>query len=205
MDYPIPMSTGSAENLVAGHGRADGEGSFVPILEVDRLYEAFLPPTGDAGIQGRDPASYQLRGANPGKQAHTSRSCMNSTARTANHVLIQGTLDDPASALPPARWEALANVYYWAVLALAAMAAPLWLSWRNPRKLVMLMVVAYYSFLFGFVFIGEQRFHSAIIPLLSVFAAVSLVAAAEQVRHRLAAPEPATPEPVVRPTSADEA
>jgi hypothetical protein len=65
--------------------------------------------------------------------------------------------------------------------------------------------VAYYSFLFGFVFIGEQRFHSALIPLLCVFAAVSLVALAERVRRRFAVPRQAAPEPAVLSAPGDEA
>ena len=117
----------------------------------------------------------------------------------------KGTLDDPAfSSAAEARWEALANVYYWGVLALAAMAIPAWLSLRDPRKLLMLMVLTYYSVLFGFVFIGEQRFHSALIPLLSVFAALSLVTLTERVRRRIPAPQPAAPTPSTLSTSGDE-
>jgi 4-amino-4-deoxy-L-arabinose transferase-like glycosyltransferase len=211
MDYPIPMSTGSAENLVAGHWPgADGEGSFVPILEVDRLYEGIPFPRQETLVykeETRRAISFALH--NPVKELKLVPQKLYEFYRADSKIMFwirKGTLDDPAfGAAAEARWEALANVYYWVVLALAAMAAPLWLSWRDPRKLLVVMIVAYYSFLFGFVFIGEQRFHSAIIPLLSVFAAVSLVALADQIRRRLAVPEPATPEPINLPTSAGEA
>jgi hypothetical protein len=107
----------------------------------------------------------------------------------------KGTLDDPAfSETVQSRWEALANIYYWLALAVAVVGSPLWFSPRDPQKLLLAMVVLYYSFLFGFVFIGEQRFHSALIPLLSVFAAVSLVALAQRVRQAFAAPPQPTAE-----------
>lgn len=211
MGYPILMSTGSGENLIAGHWPgADGNGSFVPILEVDRLYEGVSFPKNETLVykeETRRAISFALH--NPGTELKLIPQKLYEFYRADSKVMLwiqKGTLDDPAfNSAAEARWEALANVYYWIALALAAVGAPFWFSRRDARKLLMLMVVAYYSFLFGFVFIGEQRFHSALIPLLSVFAAVSLVALAEQARRRLAAPEEEAPEPVVLPAAGDEA
>ena len=211
MGYPILMSTGSGENLIAGHwSGADGKGSFVPIVEIDRLYEGVPFPKNETLVykeETRRAISFALH--NPGTELKLIPQKLYEFYRADSKVMLwiqKGTLDSPAfSNAVEARWEALANVYYWIALALAAAGAPLWFSRRDPRRLLILMVVAYYSFLFGFVFIGEQRFHSALIPLLSVFAAVSLVALAEQARRRLAAPEEAAPEPVALSTSGDEA
>ena len=211
MGYPILMSTGSGENLIAGHWPgADGKGSFVPIVEVDRLYEGVSFPKNETLVykeETRRAISFALH--NPGTELKLIPQKLYEFYRADGKVMLwirKGTLDDPAfSAAATARWEALANVYYWIALAVAAIGAPLWFSLRDPRRLLMLMVVAYYSFLFGFVFIGEQRFHSALIPLLSVFAAVSLVALAERARRRFAAPQQAAPEAAVLSASGDEA
>jgi len=211
MGYPILMSTGSGENLIAGHWPgADGKGSFIPILEVDYKYEGVPFPENETLVykeQTRRAISFALH--NPGTELKLIPQKLYEFYRADSKVILwiqKGTLDAPAFGnAAEARWEALANVYYWIAFAAAAIGAPLWFSLRDPRRLLLLMVVAYYSFLFGFVFIGEQRFHSVLIPLLCVFAAMSLVALAERVRRRLAAPEQAAPEPAVLSAPGDEA
>jgi 4-amino-4-deoxy-L-arabinose transferase-like glycosyltransferase len=211
MGYPVLMSTGSSENLIAGHWPgADGKGSFIPILEVDYKYEGVPFPENETLVykeETRRAISFALH--NPGTELKVIPQKLYEFYRADSKVMLwiqKGTLDAPAfSSAAEARWEALANVYYWIALAAAAIGAPLWFSLRDPRKVLLLMIVVYYSFLFGFVFIGEQRFHSALIPLLCVFAAVSLVALAERVRRRPAAPRQAAPEPAVLSPSGDEA
>jgi len=213
MGYPILMSTGSGENLIAGHWPgADGKGSFVPILEVDYKYEGVPFPKAETLVykeETRRAVSFALH--NPATELKLIPQKLYEFYRSDSKVMLwiqKGTLDDPAfSKAVEARWEALANVYYWIALAVAVAGAPLWFSLRDPRKLLLAMVVLYYSFLFGFVFIGEQRFHSALIPLLSVFAAVSFVALAQRVRQSFAAPpqptaEQATPSSVPAELSA---
>jgi 4-amino-4-deoxy-L-arabinose transferase-like glycosyltransferase len=198
MGYPILMSTGSGENLIAGHWPgADGKGSFVPILDVDYKYQNVPFPKAETLIyreETRRAISFALH--NPRTELTLIPQKLWEFYRSDSKVLLwiqKGTLDNPAfTASEQSRWEGLANVYYWIALAVALVGAPLWASWRDPRKLLLAMIVLYYSFLFGFVFIGEQRFHSALIPLISVFAAVSLVAVWERVRIAFTAtPQPA--------------
>jgi len=194
MGYPILMSTGSGENLIAGHwSGADGKGSFVPILEVDYKYEGVPFPKAETLIykeETRRALSFAVH--NPLTELKLIPQKLYEFYRSDGKVMLwiqKGTLDDPAfGKSAEARWEALANVYYWIALAVAVIGAPLWFSRRDARKLLPLMVVLYYSFLFGFVFIGEQRFHSALIPLLSVFAAMSAVAGVERLRRAFATP-----------------
>ena len=202
MDYPILMSTGSAENLIAGHWPgADGKGSFAPILDVDYKYQDVPFPKAETLIykeETRRAISFALH--NPRTELTLIPQKLWEFYRSDSKVLLwiqKGTLDNPAfTASEQSRWEGLANVYYWIALAVALVGAPLWFSLRDPRKLLLAMVVLYYSFLFGFVFIGEQRFHSALIPLLSVFAAMSLVAIWERVRIALAT----TRQPIEQPS-----
>jgi hypothetical protein len=81
----------------------------------------------------------------------------------------KGTLDTPAfSSSAEEGWRALADGYYLVALALVVGGIPLWASLHDPRRLLLLAMVVYYSFLFGFVFVGEQRFHSALIPLVGL-------------------------------------
>jgi hypothetical protein len=209
MGYPILMSTGSGENLIAGHwSGADGKGSFVPIIEVDQMYAGVPFPKNETLVykeQTRRAISFAVH--NPAKELKLIPQKLYEFYRGDAKVMLwiqKGTLDNPAfSSAAQSRWETLANVYYLVILGIAVAGTPFWLSLRDPRQLLLLMIVAYYSVLFGFVFIGEQRFHSSLIPLLSLFAAVSLVAAVEQIRRRIVSPQPAT-EPALS-TSGDEA
>ena len=75
MDYPILISTGSAENLIGGHWPgADGLGSFVPIIEVtETVQEPSLRPGGDGELQGGDAPRHRLHGAQPGQGGAAGR------------------------------------------------------------------------------------------------------------------------------------
>ena len=209
MDYPILMSTGSAENLIAGHWPgADGKGSFVPILEVDRKYEGVPFPKNETLVykeETRRAIDFALH--NPAKEAKLVPQKLWEFYRADGKITLwiqKGTLGAPAfSSAEEDGWEALANGYYWAVLVAATTGALLWFSTRDPRRVLLLMVVLYYSFLFGFVFIGEQRFHSALIPLFSVFAAACVVGLTERARLRLTG-SPRTAKEGVTTASEDE-
>ncbi len=191
MGYPILMSTGSGENLIAGHwSGADGKGSFVPVIEIDQMYAGVPFPKNETLVykeQTRRAISFAMH--NPAKELKLIPQKLYEFYRGDAKVLLwiqKGTLDNPAfSSTAQSHWETLANVYYLVILGVAVVGAPFWLSLRDPRRLLLLMIVVYYSALFGFVFIGEQRFHSSLLPLLSLFAAVSLVTVVQRVRTEI--------------------
>lgn len=188
LDYPIVVSAGSAENLIAGHwDGADGLGSFVPVMAVQKEYEDVRPPEREVKVyreQTRRAIEYAINHPGhelrliPKKLFHFYRD----DSRPLLWIQVKGNLLSPTAAT---RLRDLANTYYLAVVAAAVAGAPLWLSRRDPKRLLLVMLVAYYSFLFGFVFIGEPRFHSALIPALCIFAAVFFVRAGERIWGRM--------------------
>jgi 4-amino-4-deoxy-L-arabinose transferase-like glycosyltransferase len=181
LGYPILVSTGSGENLISGHwDGADGEGSFVPVIETNQMYDGYGYPKKETLVykeQVRSAVSFAVN--NPRAELELIPKKVFKFYHADSKVLLwieKGTLDNPAfTATEESHWRAIADVYYWVALAVAGLGAPFWLARRNPGRVLLLLIVAYYTFLFGFVFVGEQRFHSALIPLLTVFAAVSLV------------------------------
>ncbi|MDI6856963.1 MAG: glycosyltransferase family 39 protein [Dehalococcoidia bacterium] len=188
LGYPIVVSAGSAENLIAGHWEgADGLGNFVPVIAVQKEYEDVRPPEREVKVyreQTRRAIEYALNHPAdelrliPQKLFHFYRD----DSRPLLWIQAKGDL---LSAASEARLRDLANTYYLAVLAAAVAGAPLWLRRVDPKRLLLIMLVAYYSFLFGFVFIGEPRFHSALIPVFCILAAVFFVRAGERVWDRL--------------------
>jgi 4-amino-4-deoxy-L-arabinose transferase-like glycosyltransferase len=181
MDYPILISTGSAENLIGGHWPgADGLGSFVPIIEVTDMYKG-LPTDQAETLSYKEETRRALDFAlhNPGKELPLVEKKLRAFYGTDDRPVLwtqKGTLNDPAFSDSTAhRLEALANLYYRIVFVIAAVGLPLWFSLRNPRKLLLVLLLLYYSFFFGFVFVGEPRLHSALIPFFSILAAASLI------------------------------
>ena len=89
--------------------------------------------------------------------------------------------------IPPragAFFGALASVYYWAALLVAAVGARAWFSLHEPGKALLVGAVVYWTLVFGVVFFGENRFHFPIIPILSLWAAASLVTIGDLLRKR---------------------
>lgn len=76
------------------------------------------------------------------------------------------------------RLIAFSNAYYHVLLGLAAVGAPAWWAMGNGRKvLVALLPIAYYTLMFGVLFVGNDRYHVPILPFVAVLAAapVSLI------------------------------
>ena len=186
LGYPVVISTGSAENLIAGHWQgADGLGSFVPILQVRNSYPNVDYPAKERLVykeQTRRAVDFALH--HPLKELQLIPKKLYYFYRRDDVPLtwIQQNLR-PLSSAHETLLRSVANVYYWAALALALAGAALWFSLRDPRRLLLLVVVLYYSVLFGFVFVGEPRHHVTLIPIIAVFAAVSLVWLGERARR----------------------
>jgi 4-amino-4-deoxy-L-arabinose transferase-like glycosyltransferase len=69
----------------------------------------------------------------------------------------------------------LSNVYYFSVLSLILLGLPLWLSLRDPGRLLIVSIIAYWT-LVHLMFFGDPRFHAPIMPLAALLAALSWVA-----------------------------
>jgi 4-amino-4-deoxy-L-arabinose transferase-like glycosyltransferase len=180
LGYPVALSTGSADNLLAGHwSGADGLGTFTTGTEVNLKYADVPYPEREVRVykeETRRAVSYALR--------HPARELELIPKKLFDFYFYHGdsrSVDLMQVYKPPLGETAenglgtAANCYYYAVMAAAAFGAPLWFSRRDPRKLLLVFAVLYYSFMFGFVFIGEPRFHNALVPVIALFAAASFV------------------------------
>ena len=76
--------------------------------------------------------------------------------------------------VPLGRWHAstlaaLSNLYYWAALVLAAVGVRRWFSLRDPGRLLLVCLVAYWT-LVHVAFFADARFHAPIMPVLALWA-----------------------------------
>ncbi len=183
LGYPVLVSTGSADNLLAGHWPgADGLGSFVPGIEVNNEHKDLPAPEREIAVyksEVRRALSFMV---------HNPRTELELIPKKLRHFYQRDSRPLDLIGLHPYAlseqnkdlFTDIANVYYYCAAGLALFGLPLWFSLRNPRKLLIVAFVLYYSFLFGFVFIGEERLHAAVIPVLSLLAAVPLAWASER-------------------------
>jgi 4-amino-4-deoxy-L-arabinose transferase-like glycosyltransferase len=184
LGYPVLVSTGSADNLLAGHwSGADGLGSFVPGIQVNDKYRDMAAPEREVAVYKEEVRrALSFIAHNPAKEIEL-------VPKKLRHFYLRDSRPLDLIALHPSALNAqqedffsnVANLYYYGAVALALLGIPLWFSLREPKRLLVVAFVLYYSFLFGFVFIGEERLHAAMIPILSLLAAVSLVWAWERV------------------------
>jgi len=183
LGYPVLVSTGAADNLVAGHWPgADGLGSFVPGIEANDAHKELPAPEREVAVykeEVRRALSFMVH--NPSKELELIPKKLRHFYQRDSRPLDLIRLHPYAlSEENKELFSNVANAYYYCAAGLALLSLPLWLSLRNPKKLLIVAFVIYYSFLFGFVFIGEERLHAAVIPVLSLLAAVPLVWASER-------------------------
>jgi len=74
------------------------------------------------------------------------------------------------------RWGVLSDVYYYAVLAIAVLALPLWVRRSGAKHLLIWGPLAAYSAMWAFLFVGEPRYHLPVLPLFAVLAGIGLAA-----------------------------
>ena len=81
------------------------------------------------------------------------------------------------------RWAALGNVFYYVVAGAALFGAPFWLAKRDRRLLIILWFTASWNLIF-LASVPLTRYHFAIIPMITVLAAVVFVSAWEWLARR---------------------
>ena len=90
--------------------------------------------------------------------------------------------------IPPAAeewWSRLADGYYYVVLAAAIVGTPLWFSFRDRKRLLLVLFVAGWTAV-HLLFMPQPRYHSPLLPVFSLWAAVALVYLWDQVIVRFA-------------------
>jgi 4-amino-4-deoxy-L-arabinose transferase-like glycosyltransferase len=182
MDYPILTSTNGAEAFWDGHWSGASGDAALP-WEIESIWRAeynHLPnPEREIELykaQMREGIEYMV--THPIHEIKLIPKRIYHLYRE-DRVVLDWAEDADGVILNPFRDEVLstlANGYFFAVLGLALVSAPRWLSRRNPAAVFLLLTVAYYTLLHGFLFIGNPRFHAPLLPVFSIMAATGLVA-----------------------------
>ena len=71
--------------------------------------------------------------------------------------------------------RSLSNVYYFAVMGFLILGVPLWFSLRDPGRVLLISLIAYWTLL-HLAFFGNPRFHAPIMPVIALLAALPWVA-----------------------------
>lgn len=82
----------------------------------------------------------------------------------------------PTVTIPPDEeetWKLVANTYYYAVMGLAFTGIPFWFSFRDKKRLLLALFVLGWTFA-HLLFMPGSRYHTALMPLFSIWAAVAL-------------------------------
>lgn len=89
---------------------------------------------------------------------------------------------DALSSRQEHRLSALSNVVYAVAVLEAALGAPFWLRGRDPRHLLLLLVLGLWTATHVFVFAGQTHYHIPLLPIVSLMAAAGAAAIASRAR-----------------------
>ena len=185
MHEPLLISTSAAEALWVGHHEgADGRiADFSPIYD---RYESLPNPEKEVKIYNAAMrASLEYMRENPLadlKLIPQKLLALYETDGSAIRWMQLGALTVTHD--NGIRLRAISNIYYWLALAVGVLGVRSWFSLRDPSKALLVAMLLYWSFIFGFVFFGDQRFHFALVPVFSIWAGASIVAGGRLVLRR---------------------
>ena len=197
LDYPVVVSTGSAANLLAGHwSGADGAGSFTPGNAIQEQYKLLPNPEREVVMYRahiRKAVAWAVRHPwdeitlVPRKLYHLYRG----DASAVQWIQIR-----PVLGKEQVDWfTTVSNGYYYAVGGWILLSLPAWWRLRDPKRLLLILTLFYFSFIFGVVFVGSVRYHFALVPAAVVLASPALVVVWEHVRGRKGLPVEGAGEP----------
>jgi len=106
-----------------------------------------------------------------------------------DHEAVDWTMHErpPMSEAEAARWRRVSDVPYAVVMALALLAAPLWLRVRDAARLALLAGIAGWTAI-EIAFWPEPRYHTPVLPILCIYAAAGVAWAAGRTFRRAARP-----------------
>ena len=184
LGYPVVVSTGAVANLLAGHwDGANGAGTFTPGNAIQEQYMHLPNPEREVVVYRahiRKALAWAVRHPLeeitlvPRKLYHLYR---------ADSAGIQWSQNQPVLGK---EWvdffTASSNGYYYIVGGWVLLSLPAWWWLRDPKRLLLILTLFYFSFMFGAVFIGDLRYHFALTPTAAVLASPALVAVWDHVR-----------------------
>jgi 4-amino-4-deoxy-L-arabinose transferase-like glycosyltransferase len=186
LHYPVVVSTGAVANLLAGHwSGADGAGSFVPGNAVQEQYVHLPNPE-------REIAMYKahIRKALAWAVRHPWEEITLVPRKLyylygADSAGIQWILSRPVMNKEVVDFfTTSSNGYYYIVGGWILLSLPSWWCLRDPRRLLLMLTVLYFSLIFGIVFVGDPRYHFALMPAAVVLASPALVVVWEHMKRR---------------------
>lgn len=89
------------------------------------------------------------------------------------------------------RWGVVSDTYYYAVLGVGLLCLPFWLRRMQRRHVLLWGPFAVYSTMWAFLFVGEPRYHFALLPVFALLAAIGLAAFMQPARGGPAGAAPA--------------
>lgn len=192
----IPISSGAGHTFLAGHQKDPyNPHHFFPEVKYQREYEYLPYPEREVKIEREAMrAGLEFMVSNPRyeffllfeKLYHLYMSDSDALKWiNIGPVMPSGerrvTIPDSATD----KWSLLANGYYYAVMASAALGVLLWFSVRDKKRLLLVLFVAGWT-LIHLAFIPDGRYHTSLIPIFCLWAAATLVFVWERVMGRSA-------------------
>ena len=186
LGYPVVVSTGAMVNFLAGHwSGADGAATFGaerPILE---QYKDLPNPEHEVAVyraEIRKAVAWAVR--HPWEEITLVPRKLYYLYR-GDSSAVQWIEARPVMGQEQVNWWTTAsNGYYYIVGGWVLLSLPAWWSLRDPRRLLLMLTVLYFSLIFGVVFVGDLRYHFALVPAAVVLASPALVVVWEHMRRR---------------------
>ncbi len=185
LDAPVPVATSVGANLRIGHG-PDANGQFVwpdAIEESDgwnTLYFAMQP-----GQEVERNGTYTRRAldyfwTHPWDEVVLAGQKLSWLSRVDPDQLIKQLETLGAAPVEPGGFRralpAIVAVSHYGLLALAGLSLPFWFRARDPKAMLLVLLVLFYA-LFHVAFFGLPRYHLPLLPVLVLPAAWLLVRA----------------------------
>ena len=186
LHYPVVVSTGAVANLLAGHwSGADGTGTFAAGNPIQEEYKHLPNPEREVAVYRahiRKAVAWAVR--NPWKEITLVPRKLYHLYR-GDSSAVQWIETRPVMGQEQVDWFTTAsNGYYYVVGGWILLSLPAWWYLRDPRRLLLMLTVLYFSLIFGAVFVGDPRYHFALVPAAVVLASPALVVVWEHMRRR---------------------
>jgi len=186
LGYPVVVSTGAVANLLAGHwSGADGAGTFAAGNPIQEEYKHLPNPEREVAVYRahiRKAVAWAVRHPwdeitlVPRKLYHLYR---------GDASAVQWIQTRPVMGQERVDWfTTVSNGYYYAVGGWILLSLPAWWRLRDPKRLLLILTVLYFSLIFGMAFVGDPRYHFALVPAAVVLASPALVVVWERMRRR---------------------
>ena len=186
LGYPVVVSTGAVANLLAGHWPgADGAGTFAAGNPIQEEYKYLPNPEREVVVYRahiRKALAWAVR--HPWEELTLVPRKLYYLYR-GDASAVQWIQTKPVMGPEREDWFTTAsNGYYYAVGGWILLSLPAWWYLRDPKRLLLMLTVLYFSLIFGIVFVGDPRYHFALVPAVVVLASPALVVVWEHARRR---------------------